>query len=222
VEQFLATQTGKIPVLGFLINLVIVAVLCWALGHLYIRFGRSPSNRRAFASNFVMIGATTMVIITIVKSSLALSLGLVGALSIVRFRAAIKEPEELTYLFLCISLGLGLGADQVWISILAFLVLSAIIVLKGRKTAVEESRHLHLTVSAPQADGLTLGAIVEVLKRHCAGLTLTRFDDGGGQLEASFTADLEGYPALGQATAELRELNPNLRVSFLNYEELGS
>ena len=42
---------------------------------------------------------TTMVVITIVKSSLALSLGLVGALSIVRFRAAIKEPEELAFYF---------------------------------------------------------------------------------------------------------------------------
>ena len=53
-----------------------------------------------------------MIIITIVKSSIALSLGLVGALSIVRFRAAIKEPEELTFLFICIAIGVGLGAGQ--------------------------------------------------------------------------------------------------------------
>lgn len=46
-----------------------------------------------------------------VESSLALSLGLVGALSIVRFRAAIKEPEEIVYLFFCIALGLALGAE---------------------------------------------------------------------------------------------------------------
>ena len=44
------------------------------------------------------------------KSSLALSLGLVGALSIVRFRTPIKEPEELGYLFLIIAVGLGFGA----------------------------------------------------------------------------------------------------------------
>ena len=46
------------------------------------------------------------------KYSLALSLGLVGALSIVRFRAAIKEPEELVYLFLVIGLGLAFGSNQ--------------------------------------------------------------------------------------------------------------
>jgi hypothetical protein len=222
VEQFLASQKGEIPVLGFLINLVLTVVLCWLLGQLYTRYGHAPSNRRAFARNFVMLGATTMVIITIVKSSLALSLGLVGALSIVRFRAAIKEPEELTYLFLCISLGLGFGADQVWISLIAFLVMAAIIVVKGTTKTREEVRHLHLTVSAADASGLTLAEIIDVLKKHCAGLTLTRFDEGHGQLEASFTADLEGYPALAEASAELRRINPGVRVSFLNYEELGS
>ena len=70
------------------------------LGYLYVKFGNSFSDRKVLAKNFVIISLTTMVIITIVKSSLALSLGLVGALSIVRFRTAIKEPEELSYLFL--------------------------------------------------------------------------------------------------------------------------
>jgi len=66
-----------------------------------------------FSKNFVILGTTTCIIIVIVKNSLALSLGLVGALSIVRFRAAIKEPEELVYLFLVIAVGLGCGAGQI-------------------------------------------------------------------------------------------------------------
>ena len=57
----------------------------------------------------------------IVKNSLALSLGLVGALSIVRFRAAIKEPEELVYLFLIIATGLGCGAGQLKITIVGII-----------------------------------------------------------------------------------------------------
>ena len=57
----------------------------------------------------------------IVKNSLALSLGLVGALSIVRFRAAIKEPEELVYLFLVIAAGLGCGSGQIKIIVVGIL-----------------------------------------------------------------------------------------------------
>ena len=68
----------------------------------------------------------------IVKSSLALSLGLVGALSIVRFRAAIKEPEELVYLFLIIAIGLGCGANQLIItSVGIFFSLFIIMIYSG-------------------------------------------------------------------------------------------
>jgi len=176
VEQFLATQTGKIPVLGFLINLLLTAGLSFVLGRLYIAFGASPSNRRAFARNFVLLGMTTMVIITIVKSSLALSLGLVGALSIVRFRAAIKEPEELTYLFLVISLGLGFGADQVWVTLIAFAVVAVVLIAKRKFERTDEVRHLHLTVSSAQPAGLTLAALVGTLEKHSNDLHLTRFD----------------------------------------------
>jgi len=74
----------------FLLGLGLAAVLGLVLGQVYIRFGHSLSNRRLFARNFLLLTVTTTLIIAIVKSSLALSLGLVGALSIIRFRAAIK------------------------------------------------------------------------------------------------------------------------------------
>ena len=99
-----------------------------------------------FAKNFVMMSMTTMFIITVVKSSLALSLGLVGALSIVRFRAAIKEPEELSYLFLTIAIGLGLGADQRLITIVAFIVIVAILWIRNVFHKSEINQNLHLTI----------------------------------------------------------------------------
>ena len=68
-------------------------------------------------------------VITIVKSSLALSLGLVGALSIVRFRAAIKDPEELVYLFLVIATGLGCGAGQVKITAIGISLALVLIII---------------------------------------------------------------------------------------------
>ena len=72
---------------------------------------------------FPFVLLTTVLVISIVKSSLALSLGLVGALSIVRFRTPIKEPEELAYLFLCIAAGLGLGANQTLPTIIAIILI---------------------------------------------------------------------------------------------------
>jgi protein-S-isoprenylcysteine O-methyltransferase Ste14 len=110
-EEFLTMSRTQIPVIWFIVNLLLTGVLAVIVSQIYVRYGTSLSNRRLFARNFMLISMTTMLIITIVKSSLALSLGLVGALSIVRFRAAIKEPEELAYLFICIAIGLGFGAN---------------------------------------------------------------------------------------------------------------
>ena len=67
---------------------------------------------RQVASSIIPLSLTVCLIITVVKSSLALSLGLVGALSIVRFRTPIKDPEDLVYLFLALVNGLGFGANE--------------------------------------------------------------------------------------------------------------
>ena len=92
---------------------IFLAILSSAiLRKLYIIYGRSMNNRVYFGNIFILLTITTCIVITIVKYSLALSLGLVGALSIVRFRAAIKEPEELVFLFLCIAFGIAFGSNQ--------------------------------------------------------------------------------------------------------------
>lgn len=113
---------GNLPVpapLGFgafLLNLIVGLILSLLVAWYYEHYGQSLSNRRKFARLLPVLALTTALVISIVKSSLALSLGLVGALSIVRFRTAIKEPEELAFLFIAIAIGLGVGADQRWIT----------------------------------------------------------------------------------------------------------
>ena len=101
----------------------------------YKRFSSTLSNKEEFSKNFLILAATTTIIITIIKSSLALSLGLVGALSIVRFRAAIKEPEELVYLFLIISIGIACGAGQFQVIIIGIIIILILIFLRSKYTS---------------------------------------------------------------------------------------
>lgn len=95
------------------IAMTLSALCAEAIAIVYRGYARTLGNRIAFSQIFWLLATVTTVVITIVKLSLALSLGLVGALSIVRFRAAIKEPEELVYLFLVIAIGLAMGAGQI-------------------------------------------------------------------------------------------------------------
>ena len=73
---------------------------------------------------------------------MALSLGLVGALSIVRFRAAIKEPEELVYLFLIISIGLACGAGQFQVIIIGISIILILIFFYSKSTSKIKIRNL--------------------------------------------------------------------------------
>ena len=214
-KEFLATQSSPLPLGGFVVNLLLAAALAELLALFYAAYGRSLSNRRAFARNFLLVTMTTMLVISIVKSSLALSLGLVGALSIVRFRAAIKEPEELSYLFLSIGVGLGLGASQRALTLAAFPLILAVLWLARRRPAGEENPNLYLTVSARPADG-RLEAIVEGLKRHAAAVALKRLEEGPDRLEAAFLLQFADFESLSRARTELRALDNGVEVHFLD------
>src|SRR5688500_14983161 len=108
----IADTTAPLSLPVLLLNLSLGLIVSLLLAWYYIRYGSSLSNRTHFAAILPLLTLITLLVISVVKSSLALSLGLVGALSIVRFRTAIKDPEELIFLFFAIAMGLGFGADQ--------------------------------------------------------------------------------------------------------------
>ena len=216
-EEFLAVSSTQIPVLGFITNLILTAVLALILSSIYVRYGNSLSNRRLFSRNFLLITMTTMLIISIVKSSLALSLGLVGALSIIRFRAAIKEPEELAYLFLAIGIGLGFGANQGVITVVAFAIITVITILVGKFShKTYENQNLNLTVISYNPPKIGVDKIVDTLSGYCSAVNLRRLDETKEIVEASFLVEFRNFEQLNKAKVELQELDDSLKFSFLD------
>jgi hypothetical protein len=214
------SSMASLPV--FVLSLGLAAGLGVLLGVAYIRFGRSVSNRRQFAHNFLLVTVTTTLIITIVKSSLALSLGLVGALSIVRFRAAIKEPEELAFLFLAISVGLGLGAGQALLTLVALVVILGLIGIRHAFHREPDQPNLFVTVSGPGAAGLTAGSVMRTLADVGADAQLKRVDNAQDAFEACFAVDFGRIGRLEAFTEELRIVCPAVRVSCVDDRGLAS
>jgi hypothetical protein len=215
-EQFLTNQSAQVDVGSFVINLLLAAGLAWFLARLYVRYGDALSNRRLFARNFVLLAVTTMFIITVVKSSLALSLGLVGALSIVRFRAAIKEPEELSYLFLTIAMGLGLGADQRGITLVAFAGVALVIWLKHYSRRAVQNQNLYLSVEGEGPVKVALEDVVRTLEQHCTSVNLKRFDETDHALEAAFLVEFDDFDQVSRVRAALQSLSEHLKIRFLD------
>ncbi|MCK8479538.1 DUF4956 domain-containing protein [Psychroserpens algicola] len=121
--QLLDLSTNAEVALGeWMVSLVILLILITAIKWVYVKRSNTVSNRVLFANTFYAFALAIFLIITSIKVSLALSLGLIGALSIVRFRTAIKEPEQLVYLLMIIGVSISLAAQQVIPSIIITLL----------------------------------------------------------------------------------------------------
>ena len=131
-QSIFETGNVNISLNSFVYSIFLSYILGYLLSILYVNNARTLSNHQSLSRIFPILTVTVTIVIAVVKSSLALSLGLVGALSIVRFRTPIKEPEELTYLFLAIAIGLASGADQYLSAIIGFILISLGVILNNR------------------------------------------------------------------------------------------
>jgi len=138
LEQFFFNSNVEISFTNFLLAIFISSFLAYLIKLTYMKTSNSLNDKEHFSEIFIPLAIVTTLVITVVKVSLALSLGLVGALSIVRFRAAIKEPEELVFLFFIIGIGISNGANQYLLSIIATLL--TIMILYIRKLINDKNK----------------------------------------------------------------------------------
>jgi uncharacterized membrane protein YhiD involved in acid resistance len=146
----------EIPILEFIRNLAIGLVLAVMFAWLVSKSTRLVVDTTQYMPLFLLLIPTMILIITVIKTSIALSLGLVGALSIIRFRTPIKEPEELAYIFIAIAIGLGLGANQVLATVVGFAVV-AIVMLPAmfKRSGAARSHNAYIDIVLQPEDGTT-------------------------------------------------------------------
>jgi hypothetical protein len=220
--NFFAAQNAEIDILWFVIHFLLTALLSFLLAKAYVKFGNTLSNRVMFGKNFMILSMTTMLIITIVKSSVALSLGLVGALSIIRFRAAIKEPEELSYLFFAIAIGLGMGSQQAVITLVAFAVIALILWLRNMTRSDKVIPNLYLTIMGDISEGEDMmGSINQVLASQGSDFRLKRLDEKKDSFEFSYQIQFPDIASIQACRQALRALDPDLKISLIDDRGIG-
>ncbi len=218
MEQLLGlTNPAPLSLTSLAINLLLSIVLSSIVAWYYAQYGKSLSNRAQFAQTLPVLALITVLIISIVKSSLALSLGLVGALSIVRFRTAIKEPEELIYLFMAIAIGLGLGADQRWPTVVAILIILGYLMGRHILTPSPHKNNLYCHIATPDQDG-SFSQINELLLAHVATADLRRFDHTSTGLQATYLIQFPDDNALANLMDGLRARFPQGEFSFVEQD----
>jgi len=204
------TQLDLIPVLfGFFM----CVLMSFIVRDFYIRRSFSLTGKMHIGSIIPVLSAVVFLVIIVVKSSLALSLGLVGALSIVRFRTPIKEPEELVYLFLSIAIGLGYAAGQVLITTIVTLSILFIIYIWLSNRKIEKTSEYNFVVKWAK-DGLMFEDILKKITPVIQNLKLVRLDKSpSGNTAVMLIVPDEDSP-IEIITNRLHEIDSSMNLTF--------
>ena len=123
----LSTQNLTLP--NVLISLGIAFLLGMVIYFIYKKTYRGVLYSHSFNLSLIMLSMVTTLVIMCISSAPALSLGMVGALSIVRFRTAVKDPMDTVYMFWAIAVGITVGANFILFSIIGTLVIAVILLV---------------------------------------------------------------------------------------------
>jgi len=169
-EQFAALTPLKVIIAliaGFVVGLVIAFV--------YKRCYRGVLYSPSFAMTLVMLTLITTPVVMCIKSDLSLSMGMVGALSIVRFRTAVKDPMDTAYMFWALTMGILLGAELFIIAIVVVLGISGVLLIMNFVKFQNPNAYLLVLHYDEEAEYDILQQLRRSVKyRHLRSKTVTR------------------------------------------------
>ena len=222
-ESWLLERGGVTPIdynqgVSLAANLILAGLLALVIRGLYIGFAPVPSNRHAFGNLFPLFTLTTVLVIVVVESSLALSLGLIGALSIIRFRTAIKTPDEVAYLLFCIAVGVALGARQRPLAVAVVVIVCLFVVVHQRLWPRTPDRTLLLIVSG-DAERFFEEHALEQIPPVVQEFRMQRLEQEGDRIELSAVVTVTGPGGVAQLVADIRKKLPAFQFSFVEADE---
>jgi hypothetical protein len=126
LSTYFAEQFASLTPMKVIMALVLGCVVGLIIAFVYRKCYRGVLYSPSFAMTLMMLTLITTPVVMCIKSDLSLSMGMVGALSIVRFRTAVKDPMDTAYMFWALTMGILLGAELYVISIVVVLGISVV------------------------------------------------------------------------------------------------
>ncbi len=191
-----------------LVDMVLAIVLAFLVGlFIFFVYQKTYSGvlySPGFGVSLIAMTMITTLVILAVTSNVVLSLGMVGALSIVRFRTAIKEPLDIAYLFWAIGAGIVLAAGMIPLAVFGSVVIGVMLLVFVNHKSHSQPYIAMITCNSPQAEGLVsdfLAASVEKQKIKSKTVTSDRIElNFEVRLKNGDTAFLSGLTGISGVT----------------------
>ena len=213
LNEILTPDMIHLDLIPTLYSFFMCVIMSFILRDFYIKRSFSLTGKMHIGSIIPVLSAVVFLVILVVKSSLALSLGLVGALSIVRFRTPIKEPEELVYLFLAIAIGLGYAAGQILITTILVLLIFCMIYIWLSNRKIAKTSEYNLVVKW-EKEGVAFDDILKEISPIVQNLKLVRLDKSSLDNTSVMLVIPNEDSRIESITDRLQKLDKNMKITF--------
>ena len=165
LKQLLDVQNiGALSLFDFFIALTELIIINYLFTIIYRKYSTSLSNRNIFSYQFLPFSVSIFLIVFTIKSSLVLSLGLVGALSIIRFRTAVKENEQIISLLYLTGVSISLAASQFLLPMISSFVIFSYFFLRKSIYKKDEKQDNVLIITIKDLNEILLDDLVNEVK----------------------------------------------------------
>ncbi|NUO82450.1 DUF4956 domain-containing protein [candidate division KSB1 bacterium] len=222
MQDFLNATLTPITLEEVVINLVI-AFLCGLVNAGFYRLiYRGPGYSVSFLNALVALTMITALVIIVIGDNLARAFGLVGAMSIIRFRTAVKEAMDITYIFFALAVGMAAGVGLHTVALAGALVIGLVLLLLTKVNVITPSPKAFLLqfTYAPNGEGPETPYLAEINKRTKSNkLVNVRAVGESETLELSYYIDPKSKNDHVELLRELKRLNGIGQVNLYFDEE---
>ena len=154
---------------------------------------RGPSYSRSFTQSLVLLAMITSIVILVIGNNLARAFGLVGAMSIIRFRTAVRDTQDIVFIFFSLTIGMAAGVGLSLLAIVGTLMISTVILLLVNIRFGNTGKQQHLLQISYQSTETNGARLTEILARYCKEVKLMNLKNTGpgGELEAFYQVVLK-------------------------------
>ena len=195
------------------LSLAMAVVLGMLLYFVYRKTYRGTVYSKDFNLTLLLVAIITTLVMQAIGSNLALSLGMVGSLSIIRFRTAVKEPRDIAFLFWAIAIGLTCGSEMYLIGLLGSLVLTVVVCLANLDLYDTTTYLLVLRTGTGAVDEAALAA---VLKKHTRAWKLRMRNQMADTEEFTYEVSFTRKQSAGALSGQVREAVGADKIRSLN------
>ena len=167
ISEFQHLYLFPTPVSEIILNLLIAASCGWLISFLYRKTYKGPGYTTSYVHSIVLLTIITSMVIMIIGNNLARAFGLVGAMSIIRFRTAVKETSDIVFIFFALAAGLAAAAGARLIAVVGTVFIGAIVLLLARSGRFGGSKREYLLQFTAQSNGSATPPYSSVLEEYC-------------------------------------------------------